>query len=122
MPNITSIQLAANSSGQRQRLSLARALVRSPRLLVLDDATSALDPDVEQRILRALAERSQAGGPTVLVVAYRKATIALADQVVHLADGRIADRGTHAELRERSAAYRDLVDAYDQAREEVDHE
>lgn len=110
------------SGGQRQRLSLARALVRSPRLLVLDDATSALDPDVEQRILRALAERSQSGGPTVLVVAYRKATIALADQVVHLADGRIADRGTHAELRERSAAYRDLVDAYDQAREEVDHE
>ncbi|MEG9225632.1 ABC transporter ATP-binding protein [Aeromicrobium sp. Sec7.5] len=110
------------SGGQRQRLSLARALVRAPRLLVLDDATSALDPDVEQRILRALAERSQAGGPTVLVVAYRKATIALADQVVHLADGRIADRGTHAELRERSAAYRDLVDAYDQARQEVDHE
>ncbi len=110
------------SGGQRQRLSLARALVRSPRLLVLDDATSALDPDVEQRILRALAERSQSGGPTVLVVAYRKATIALADQVVHLAHGRIADRGTHAELRERSAAYRDLVDAYDQARQEVDHE
>lgn len=111
------------SGGQRQRLSLARALVRAPRLLVLDDATSALDPAVEQRILRALAEKSQGeGGPTVLVVAYRKATIALADQVVHLADGRIADRGTHAELRERSAAYRDLVDAYDQAREEVDHE
>lgn len=111
------------SGGQRQRLSLARALVRDPRLLVLDDATSALDPAVEQRILRALAEKSQGeGGPTVLVVAYRKATIALADQVVHLADGRIADRGTHAELRERSAAYRDLVDAYDQAREEVDHE
>ncbi len=111
------------SGGQRQRLSLARALVRNPRLLVLDDATSALDPAVEQRILRALAERSQGeDGPTVLVVAYRKATIALADQVVHLADGRIADTGTHAELRERSSAYRDLVDAYDQARQEVDHE
>ncbi|GAA1732973.1 ABC transporter ATP-binding protein [Aeromicrobium alkaliterrae] len=111
------------SGGQRQRLSLARALVREPRLLVLDDATSALDPAVEQRILRALAERSHgAAGPTVLVVAYRKATIALADQVVHLADGLIADRGTHAELRDRSPAYRDLVDAYDQARTEVDHE
>lgn len=108
------------SGGQRQRLALARALVRDPRVLVMDDATSALDPEVEQRILRALAERS--GAPTTLVVAYRKATIALADEVLLLLDGRIVERGTHAELRERSAAYRNIVDAYDQAREEVDHE
>ncbi len=108
------------SGGQRQRLALARALVRDPRVLVMDDATSALDPEVEQRILRALAGRS--GSPTTVVVAYRKATIALADEVVLLEDGRIADRGTDAELRARSAAYRHLVDAYDQAREEVDHE
>ena len=58
----------------------------------------------------------------MLVVAYRKATIGLADEVIFLADGKIADRGTHAELRERSRAYRNIVDAYDQAREEVDHE
>lgn len=106
------------SGGQRQRLALARALVRHPRLLVMDDATSALDPDVEQRILRALAEQTADGtGPTVLVVAYRKATIALADEVLFLADGAIADRGTHTELIERSEDYRNLVDAYDQARE-----
>ena len=106
------------SGGQRQRLALARALVRDPRLLVMDDATSALDPDVEQRILRALAEETaDDNGPTVLVVAYRKATIALADEVLFLDDGAIADRGSHAELVARSAAYRDLVDAYDQARE-----
>jgi len=106
------------SGGQRQRLALARALVRHPRLLVMDDATSALDPDVEQRILRALADQTVDGdGPTVLVVAYRKATIALADEVLFLDDGSIADRGSHAELIGRSAAYRDLVDAYDQARE-----
>jgi ABC-type multidrug transport system fused ATPase/permease subunit len=106
------------SGGQRQRLALARALVRRPRLLVMDDATSAVDPEVEQRILRALAERTAGGsGPTVLVVAYRKATIALADEVVLLDDGRVADRGTHGELLARSSAYRDLVDAYDQARE-----
>ncbi|WP_338072926.1 ABC transporter ATP-binding protein [Aeromicrobium phoceense] len=108
------------SGGQRQRLALARALVRDPRVLVMDDATSALDPEVEQRILRALADRD--GSPTTVVVAYRKATIALADEVVFLAGGRVADRGTDAQLRERSAAYRNLVDAYDQAREEVDHE
>ncbi|TCI99786.1 ABC transporter ATP-binding protein [Aeromicrobium sp. IC_218] len=106
------------SGGQRQRLALARALVRRPRLLVMDDATSALDPDVERRILSELAARTSDGtGPTVLVVAYRKATIALADEVVFLQAGRIADRGPHHELVVRSAAYRDLVDAYDQARE-----
>ena len=84
------------SGGQRQRISLARALVRRPRLLVLDDATSAVDPEVEARILSAL--REQDTDSTLVVVAYRKATIALADEVVHLEDGRIVDRGTHAEL------------------------
>ncbi len=105
------------SGGQRQRLSLARALVRQPRLLVMDDATSAVDPEVEQRILRALAAHTADDGPTVLVVAYRKATIALADEVVFLDDGVIADRGSHDELIERSADYRNLVNAYDLARE-----
>jgi ATP-binding cassette subfamily B protein len=105
------------SGGQRQRLSLARALVRRPRLLVMDDATSAVDPEVEQRILKALAAHTAANGPTVLVVAYRKATIALADEVVFLDEGVIADQGSHDELVERSADYHDLVNAYDQARE-----
>ncbi len=105
------------SGGQRQRLSLARALIRKPRLLVMDDATSAVDPEVEQRILRALAAHTADDGPTVLVVAYRKATIALADEVVFLDDGVIADRGSHDELIERSADYRNLVNAYDLARE-----
>ena len=99
------------SGGQRQRISLARALVREPRLLVLDDATSAVDPEVEGRILEAL--RSGSHEATLVVVAYRKATIALADEVVHLEDGRVADRGTHAELLERSPAYARLVNAYE---------
>jgi ATP-binding cassette, subfamily B, bacterial len=99
------------SGGQRQRISLARALVRRPRLLILDDATSAVDPEVEARILRTL--REQSGGTTLVVVAYRKATIALADEVVHLADGRVADRGSHAELLGRSPAYAHLVNAYE---------
>ncbi|QCW50443.1 ABC transporter ATP-binding protein [Nocardioides dongxiaopingii] len=107
------------SGGQRQRLSLARALVRRPRLLILDDATSAVDPEVEARILAGLKN----GGPdgrhdtTLVVVAYRKATIGLADEVLHLEDGRIADRGTHRELLDRSPAYARLVNAYEQERE-----
>jgi len=106
------------SGGQRQRLALARALVRRPRLLVLDDATSAVDPEVEQRILKALAEQTAGGaGPSVLVVAYRKATIALADDVVLLNRGRVVEQGTHHELVARSAEYRDIVNAYDQSRE-----
>jgi ABC-type multidrug transport system fused ATPase/permease subunit len=107
------------SGGQRQRISLARALVRRPRLLILDDATSAVDPEVEARILEALRGSGPGGeaGPTLLVVAYRKATIGLADEVVHLQDGRVADRGTHAELLARNASYSRLVNAY----EHVDH-
>ena len=99
------------SGGQRQRISLARALVRRPRLLVLDDATSAVDPEVEARILSAL--RDEDTDATLVVVAYRKATIALADEVVHLQDGRIVDRGTHAELLARSSSYARLVNAYE---------
>ncbi len=98
------------SGGQRQRLSLARALVRRPRLLVMDDATSAVDPEVEARILAALRDF----GSTILVVAYRKATISLADEVIHLAGGRVVDHGTHAELLARSPGYADLVNAYEQ--------
>lgn len=98
------------SGGQRQRLSLARALARGPRMLVLDDATSAVDPEVEARILAALRERS---GATVVVVAYRKATIALADEVVFLADGRIDDIGPHADLVARNPEYARIVNAYE---------
>ncbi|MGA8257668.1 MAG: ABC transporter ATP-binding protein [Nocardioides sp.] len=100
------------SGGQRQRISLARALVRQPGLLILDDATSAVDPEVEGRILAGL--RAGDADATLVVVAYRKATIGLADEVLHLEDGRIADRGTHAELLSRSASYAHLVNAYEQ--------
>jgi ABC-type multidrug transport system fused ATPase/permease subunit len=106
------------SGGQRQRLSLARALVRRPRLLVMDDATSAVDPEVEARILAAL--RTGADDATVVVVAYRKATIALADQVVYLRDGHVEDQGTHTELLARNAAYADLVNAYEQEAPEAE--
>lgn len=106
------------SGGQRQRIALARAIWRRPRLLVLDDATSAVDPSVEQAILAGLREAR--AGMTVLVVAYRMATILLADQVVYVEHGRVIDRGTHAELVERCRGYADLVQAY--SREAADRE
>ena len=106
------------SGGQRQRLALARALVRHPRLLILDDCTSAVDPSVEAAILGGL--KQNALGATVVVIAYRKATVALADEVLFLDEGVIADRGTHEELLERCAGYRDLITAYARAAEDAD--
>ena len=102
---------ATLSGGQRQRLALARALVRRPRLLVLDDATSSVDPAVEAAILRGLAAADLPS--TVVLVAYRRASIALADEIVFLAGGRILARGTHAELLARLPAYAAFVAAQD---------
>ena len=88
------------SGGQRQRLALARALVRRPRLLILDDATSAVDPSVEAEILRGLRH---AGLPsTVIVVAYRRSSIVLADEVICIEDGRVVAQGSHRDLLERA--------------------
>jgi ABC-type multidrug transport system fused ATPase/permease subunit len=99
------------SGGQRQRIALARAIARRPRLLVLDDATSAVDPEIEQRILDGL--RHSADGITVVVVAHRPATIAVADEVAYVAGGTVADHGTHTDLLARNPAYRALVTAYE---------
>jgi ATP-binding cassette subfamily B protein len=102
------------SGGQRQRLALARALFRRPRLLVLDDSTSAVDSRVEAAILAGLRDPSGDGDPvTVVVVAYRKATIALADEVVYVEHGRVLDRGPHDELLVRCERYRRLITAYE---------
>ena len=103
---------ATLSGGQRQRLALARAVVRRPRLLVLDDATSAVDPAVEARILDALRDAEQPS--TVVVVAYRQATIALADEVVWLEGGRVLARGSHEQLLAEVPGYAALVRAYAQ--------
>lgn len=99
------------SGGQRQRIAIARALVRQPRILVLDDATSAVDPGVEQQILAAL--RADGHGPTVLLIAYRLASIVLADRVIHVDGGTVVDAGSHQELLARDAGYRELVTAYE---------
>jgi ABC-type multidrug transport system fused ATPase/permease subunit len=97
------------SGGQRQRLALARALARRPRLLILDDATSAVDPTVEAEILSGLRRELRT---TLVLIAYRVSTIALADRVLFLEDGRIAAEGTHAQLL-AYPAYEAMVRAYE---------
>ncbi len=97
------------SGGQRQRIALARALVRHPRLLVLDDATSAVDPAVELAIFDRLASLDT----TVLLVAYRRASILLADEVIFIENGRITGRGTHEDLYGSVPAYGNLINAYE---------
>jgi ATP-binding cassette subfamily B protein len=95
------------SGGQRQRVALARALVTDPRLLLLDDATSAIDPRLEAEIHTALREIMR--GRTTLIIAHRRSTLNLADRIVVIDDGRVADSGTHAELSERCPLYRELI-------------
>jgi ATP-binding cassette subfamily B protein len=95
------------SGGQRQRVCLARALVTDPAVLVLDDATSAVDANVEARIHDAL--RSAMAGRTTLLIAHRQSTLALADQIAVLDEGRLVDLGTHEELTARCPLYRLLL-------------
>lgn len=108
---------AALSGGQRQRIALARALIRRPRLLVLDDATSAVDPAVERTILDGLSRLDT----TVVIAAYRRGSIMGADQVVYMEGGRVAGRGTHDQLYADLPHYAELVDAYEEHPEHPDH-
>ena len=97
------------SGGQRQRIAIARAFLADPRILILDDATSSVDASTERAIKDAL--REVMAGRTTIVIAHRLSTIALADEIVVLEAGRVAAHGSHDELMETSAAYRDLVES-----------
>jgi ATP-binding cassette subfamily B protein len=101
------------SGGQRQRVAIARAILADPAVLVLDDATSAVDATKEREIRAALT--SVMSGRTTLVIAHRPATIALADRVAVLEGGRIVEQGTHGELLQHSARYRALLALEDAA-------
>jgi ATP-binding cassette, subfamily B, bacterial len=96
------------SGGQRQRLAIARALAVDPRILILDDATASVDATTESRIRLGLREALR--DRTTLIIAHRLSTIALADEIVVLDDGRVAARGTHDELLETSAVYREIYE------------
>lgn len=96
------------SGGQRQRLAIARAVITNPRILILDEATASVDASTEREIQDAL--RAVMAGRTTVIIAHRLSTIRLADELVVLDGGRIAARGTHAELYASSPLYRDIHD------------
>jgi len=100
------------SGGQRQRVALARALVRAPRVLILDDATSSVDPTIEADILAALRRELST---TLIVVAYRLSTIRLADRVIFLEDGVVKATGPHEDLLARQPGYASIIHAYERA-------
>jgi ABC-type multidrug transport system fused ATPase/permease subunit len=108
------------SGGQRQRIALARALIRKPRLLILDDATSAVDPSVEAEILRSL--KSAALPSTIVVVAYRPASIRLADEVVYVDERRVLAQGLHDDLLQTTPGYARLVQAYEEDARRMEEE
>jgi ATP-binding cassette, subfamily B, bacterial len=101
------------SGGQRQRIALARALITDPRILVLDDATSSIDPRLEAEIHDTL--RRVMRGRTTLLIAHRRSTLQLADRIAVLHEGRVADAGSHEELMHRSPRYRLLLAGPDEA-------
>ena len=96
------------SGGQQQRLCIARALLKKPKIIILDDSTSAVDTDTDKRIRTALRERL--AGMTTIIIAQRIASIMDADKIIVMNDGVIEDIGNHAELMDRNTVYRDLYE------------
>ena len=105
------------SGGQRQRIALARALIHDGELLLLDDTTSALDPNTEARVVENLRGGNDA--TSIIIVASRPSTISLADRVIHLDGGQVVAIGTHASLLDSSAEYRRLIGAFEADRSDA---
>lgn len=99
------------SSGQRQRIAIARAAIRNSEILILDEPTTGLDRENEQLVLQALLRLSK--GKTVLHITHRPDAARFADHIILMKDGRIVERGTHSELTQRGGQYRDIVVADD---------
>lgn len=106
------------SGGERQRVGIARAILKNPAILVLDEATSALDSATEQEVQGALEEAAK--GRTTLMVAHRLSTVAGADEIIVLDEGKIVERGTHRELLDRAGLYADLWSRQSRAHEDAD--
>ena len=102
------------SEGQKQRVSIARAILKDPKILLLDEATSSVDTETE-RLIQEAFERLRAGR-TTFVIAHRLSTVLTADEILFVQEGRIEERGTHAELMEKDGLYRRFYDAQFSAR------
>ncbi len=100
---------ASLSGGQRQRLAIARAIVTNPRVLILDDATAAVDPETEDLIRRGM--KFVMWGRTTFVIAHRISTVKQADLVVVMEHGKVSQIGTHAQLMEQDGHYREIAEA-----------
>ena len=101
------------SGGERQRLALARSLLKAPRIHILDEATSALDPRMERQVLGRYFEKVR--GRTVIIIAHRLTSVTNADRIFVMSEGRLVESGTHAELYKAGGLYKNLFD--EQSRE-----
>ena len=101
------------SGGEKQRISIARAILKNAPIIILDEATASVDPENEHLIQQAISELTR--GKTIITIAHRLATIQNADQILVVADGRIAERGTHAELVKQNGLYRRFTEIREQA-------